>query len=151
MGAGRSIVLLERESELAVIDAATAAARRGDGQALVVRGAAGIGKSALLEAGRRRAEAAGATVLTARAGELEQGFPWGVARQLLTAPARDRLVTLDGAAALAAPLFGAAPVDPAVEDDRALSALVHGLYWLTADLCERGPVVFVVDDLQWAD
>jgi hypothetical protein len=25
------------------------------------------------------------------------------------------------------------------------------LYWLTADLCERGPVVLVVDDLQWAD
>jgi DNA-binding CsgD family transcriptional regulator len=151
MGAGRSIALLERESELAVIDAAAAAARRGDGQAVVVRGAAGIGKSALLEAGRRRAEAAGATVLAARAGELEQGFPWGVARQLLTAPTRDRLVALDGAAALAAPLFGAGPPDRAVDDDRALSALVHGLYWLTADLCERGAVVLVIDDLQWAD
>ena len=151
MGAGTSIALLERESELAAIDAAVAAARRGEGQAVLVRGTAGIGKSALLEAGRSRAGEAGATVLTARAGELEQGFPWGVARQLLTAPTRDRLVALDGAAALAAPLFGGAPVDHAVEDDRALSALVHGLYWLTADLCERGPVVLVVDDLQWAD
>ena len=150
MGAGRSIALLERESELAVIDAAAAAARGGDGQAVVVRGAAGIGKSALLEVGRRRAEALGATVLSGRAGELEQGFPWGVARQLLTGPTRDRLVALDGAAALAAPLFGAGPPDHAV-DDRALSALVHGLYWLTADLCERGPVVLVIDDLQWAD
>jgi DNA-binding CsgD family transcriptional regulator len=151
MGAAISIGLLERESELAAIDAAAAAARRGEGRVVLVRGTAGIGKSALLEAGRGRAGAAGATVLTARAGELEQGFPWGVARQLLTAPVRDRLVALDGAAALAAPLFGAAPVDPAVEDDRALSALVHGLYWLTADLCERGPVVLVVDDLQWTD
>ena len=151
MGAGTSITLLERESELAVIDAAVAAARCGDGQAVLVRGTTGIGKSALLEAGRARAGAARATVLTARAGELEQGFPWGLARQLLTAPARDRLVALEGAAALAAPLFGSAPVDPAVDDDRALSALVHGLYWLTADLCERGPVVLVVDDLQWAD
>jgi hypothetical protein len=151
MSAGTSIALLERESELAAIDAAVAAARRGDGQVVLVRGAAGIGKSALLEAGRGRARAAGATVLTARAGELEQGFPWGVARQLLTAPTRDRLIALDGAAALAAPLFRAAPVDSAVDDDRALSALVHGLYWLTADLCERGAVVLVVDDLQWAD
>ncbi len=151
MSTDPSIALLERESELAAIDAAAAAARHGDGQVVLVRGPAGIGKSALLEAGRGRVRAAGATVLTARGGELEQGFPWGVARQLLTAPARDRLVALDGAAALAAPLFGAAPVDPAVDDDRALSALVHGLYWLTADLCERGPVVLVVDDLQWAD
>jgi hypothetical protein len=151
MGTGTSIALLERESELAAIDAAAAAALRGDGQVVLVCGTAGIGKSALLEAGRGRAGAAGATVLTARAGELEQGFPWGVARQLLTAPARDRRVAMDGAAALAAPLFGVAPVDPAVDDERALSALVHGLYWLTADLCERGPVVLVVDDLQWAD
>jgi AAA ATPase domain len=151
MGAGTSIALLERESELAAIDAAAAAARRGDGQVVLVRGAAGIGKSALLEAGRRRAGAAGAIVLTARAGEFEQGFPWGVARQLLTAPVRDRLVVLDGAAALAAPLFGATPVDSVIDDDRALSALVHGLYWLIADLCERGPVVLVVDDVQWSD
>ena len=151
MGTGASIALLERESELAAIDAAVAAARRRDGQVVLVRGAAGIGKSALLEAGRERASAAGAMVLTARAGEFEQGFPWGVARQLMTTPVHDRVVALDGAAALAAPLFGAAPVDPAVDDDRALSALVHGLYWLAADLCERGPVVLVVDDLQWAD
>ena len=151
MGADSSIALLERESELAAIEAAAAAALRGDGQVVLIRGTAGIGKSALLEAGRLRVGAAGVTVLTARAGELEQGFPWGVARQLLTAPVRDRVITLDGAAALAAPLFGAAPIDPAVDDDRALSALVHGLYWLTADLCERGPVVLVVDDLQWAD
>jgi hypothetical protein len=43
MGAGRSIALLERESELAAIDAAAAEARRGVGQVVLVLEAAGIG------------------------------------------------------------------------------------------------------------
>jgi hypothetical protein len=30
-------------------------------------------------------------------------------------------------------------------------AMVHALYWLGANLAERRPVAFVVDDLQWAD
>jgi DNA-binding CsgD family transcriptional regulator len=30
-------------------------------------------------------------------------------------------------------------------------AALHGLYWLVANLAERGPLLVVVDDLQWAD
>ena len=29
--------------------------------------------------------------------------------------------------------------------------LLHGLYWLCANLCERAPLVLCVDDVQWAD
>ena len=56
--------------------------RAGTGRVIVVEGAAGIGKSSLLAAAGRSAEAQGATVLSARAGPLEQDAAWGVARQL---------------------------------------------------------------------
>jgi MoxR-like ATPase len=52
-------VLLEREAEVGRVDAALAAAREGRGRALLVEGPAGIGKTALLETARRRAEGDG--------------------------------------------------------------------------------------------
>ncbi len=30
-------------------------------------------------------------------------------------------------------------------------AVLHGLYWLAADLCSRGPILIAVDDAHWAD
>jgi hypothetical protein len=48
----------------------------------MIEGAAGIGKSRLLEWARVRAAELGLRVLNARGAELEQGFPFGVARQL---------------------------------------------------------------------
>src|SRR3954462_4850088 len=74
--------LLERERELAAIDRLCRAARDGAGQALLLEGPAGIGKSSLLAAARTEGEAAGLRVLTARASELESGFGFGVVRQL---------------------------------------------------------------------
>ena len=73
-----------------------------------------------------------------------------------------------GAAALASPLFDLAPVAAAggryIEARSAappLAAgrpagdlsftLVHGLYWLTNNLAELGPVMIAVDDAHWAD
>jgi predicted ATPase len=75
--------LLEREGELSRCDALLASAQAGDGRALLIRGPAGIGKSRLLAELRSRADAAGTTTLSARGAELEQEFPFGVARQLL--------------------------------------------------------------------
>ena len=49
---------------------------------MLIEGPPGIGKSRLLAEFRRRAAADGATVLNARAGELEREFPFGVVRQL---------------------------------------------------------------------
>ena len=69
--------LVEREGELATVEALL------DGGGLVViEGSAGIGKTALVEAARRRAEQRGHEVLHARASELESGFPSGVVRRL---------------------------------------------------------------------
>jgi predicted ATPase len=74
--------LLERERELELGHAALRAVGERAGCVLVIEGTAGIGKSRLLESARSRAAQLGFRVLSARATELEEGFPFGVVRQL---------------------------------------------------------------------
>src|SRR5215211_202922 len=150
--------LVERDAELAALERALDRAADGTGGLAVVEGPAGIGKSALLAALRTRADAHAAEFATLRAsgGELERDYAYGVVRQLLertlaAARKRDRTELLDGAAALAAPLFGygSAVRDPG-EADPGFS-IVHGLYWLVANIAERSPLLLEVDDAHWAD
>jgi DNA-binding CsgD family transcriptional regulator len=149
--------LLERESELAALEAALALTLSGGGRCVVVEGAAGIGKTSLLRAVRGRVEGSGMRLLTARGSELEQTLPYGIVRQLFEravarATADERDDALSGAAARATPLFSAAPTAaPAAADEDAAFAVMHGLYWLAANLAEREPLVLTVDDLHWAD
>ncbi len=110
-------VLLEREHEVERVRAALGAARRRAGGTLVIEGAAGIGKSRLLEAARSWAPDLGVRVFAARATELEHGFPFGIVRQLferplLEADAGERERWLAGAAALAADVLTTAPRAP---------------------------------------
>src|SRR5262245_49233920 len=126
-----------------------AGAGEGQGGAIVIEGAAGIGKSSLLAAARETA--AGLLVVSARGGELERAYPFGTARQLLEpvlarAGDDERRALLTGAAALAERVL-AAPGDDAAAEFAAL----HGLYWLAVNLAERQPVLAIVDDAQWAD
>ena len=58
----------------------------GDGRLVVVEGSAGIGKTRLLAETRALAVAADFEVLTARGGELEGEFAFGIVRQLFEAP-----------------------------------------------------------------
>lgn len=152
-GATPSPVLWERDQELSQLERALERTLAGDGRLLLVEGAAGIGKSALLEQLRRRAEWAGATVLSARASTLEIPFAYGVVRQLFESRVaggeRERL--LSGAAATAAAIF-----DPVTEPERGPAAdtgfaMLHGLFWLTLDLARERPLVLLVDDLHWCD
>jgi DNA-binding NarL/FixJ family response regulator len=136
-------VILERDAELAALAAAVAAVETGHGSLVLVEGPAGIGKTTLLRAACR---GPGARVLTARGLALEQGFGYGIVRQLLD-PVRGEAGLMDGAAALAARVFDWAEAGP-VEDDVAY-ATMHGLYWMVANL--GGPLVLAVDDAHWAD
>jgi len=156
----RRAALLEREHELERVRAALRSAGQRAGGALVIEGAAGIGKSRLLEEARLRASDLGVRVLVARATELEQGFPFGVVRQLferplLEAEAGERDRWLAGAAALAADVLTGAPTASAPAPGPAAGdsgyAWLHGLYWLASNLAVDSPVVLVVDDLQWCD
>ena len=71
---------------LAALEAMLAAARVGDGRLVVVEGSAGIGKTRLLAEARALAQAAEFEVLSARGGELEGEFAFGIVRQLFEAP-----------------------------------------------------------------
>jgi DNA-binding CsgD family transcriptional regulator/tetratricopeptide (TPR) repeat protein len=145
--------LLEREGELAALAELVEAAPRG-GRLLAIEGAPGIGKSALIAEAKALGGAAGMRVLGGRGSELERSFSFGVVRQLFepllaSAPGEERAELLDGAAALAAPLFDPAQLaEPA--GDSSLAAL-HGLYWLTAHLASREPLLVAIDDLHWGD
>ena len=146
--------LLERDDELDRLGQLTADAARGRGAAVVLEGPAGIGKTSLLEAAVRLADAAGLGVLAARGGELERDFAYGVVRQLLErhvgrADRQQRERWLEGAAALAGPLLGLAS-ERHIGDDPTAAAL-HGLYWLTANISADTPLLVAVDDLHWVD
>src|SRR5512132_725794 len=152
--------LLERKEELARIESALADARMGRGSFVVVEGPAGIGKTAVLAAARSAAAEAGMRVLRSRATEMETNFGFGVVRQLFERPLveaseLERADLLQGAAGVAAGLLelpGAPSADapPSWGVDPSF-AILHGLYWLCANLAAVGPICLVVDDAHWAD
>jgi AAA ATPase domain len=131
--------------------------RSGGGRFVVIEGTAGIGKTRLLAEGRAIAGSAGMRVLAARGGELEGEFAYGIVRQLfeplLAVVSPDlRAELLSGPAALIASLLGAS--QPAGSRDAAAEgsfAIVHGLYWLAANVALQRPTLLAIDDLHWAD
>jgi DNA-binding CsgD family transcriptional regulator len=132
------------------------AARGGHGRLVIVEGAAGLGKTRLLAETRTRARGGGFEVLSARGGELEGKFAFGVVRQLfeasLAAASPDlRAELFAGAAGLSMALFDSAPATGGGDPDEPPFAMLHGLYWLTANFALRNPTLLMVDDLHWAD
>jgi len=146
---------LERDRELQTLTALLHEARQERGQVALIDGPAGLGKTTLLKATATAAASLGFTCLRARACELERDFSYGCVRQLLepviakaSGAARERL--FEGAAALALPLFERSAIPSAAPADNTFS-IIHGLYWLVNNLSRDSPVVFCIDDLQWAD
>src|SRR5438093_8355356 len=152
--------LLERNEELARIESALAEARAGRGRFLVIEGPARIGKTALLAAARTAAAEGEMRVLGARGTELERDFAFGVVRQLFEPPLAEaseleRADLLQAAAGVASGLLGL-PGAPAADSPPSSGvdpsfAILHGLYWLCANLAAGGPLCVVVDDAHWAD
>jgi DNA-binding CsgD family transcriptional regulator len=144
------VALVERDQELAALERLLADARSGNGSALLVEGSAGIGKTSLLAAARRRASESEMRVLHGRGTELEREYPLGVARQCLEPairPDADRERLLQGAARLAGPVL----LDVPEMLEATPIGILHGLYWLVANLADEAPVLLVVDDAHWAD
>ena len=146
--------LFEREAEQGAVTNLLGAAQYGEGGAVAVEAPAGQGKTALLTFTAELATASGMRVLTARGGELERAFPYGVVRQLFerllaSATAAERGRWLAGAAAFATPAVEGA--DRLDGTPRAEASVLHGLYWLAANLAAERPLLLGIDDAHWID
>jgi DNA-binding CsgD family transcriptional regulator len=138
------IRLRGRESELRALDGVLDAVRCGASRALVLRGDAGIGKSALLEwLGER---ASGCRVVRSAGVQAEMELPFA-GLQLLCAPMLDHLDRLPApqreALATAFGLWAGPAPDGLLVGLAALSLL--------SDAAQERPLVCLIDDAQWLD
>jgi len=141
-------MLYGRRAECDALDRLLADARRSRSGVLVVRGEAGVGKSALLDHAAGQAE--GMTVLRAAGVESEAELPFAALHQLLR-PVLGLAGRLPGHQAAA--LAGALGLEPTgerdVQDDRFLVSVA--VLSLLAEAADARPVLGLVDEAQWLD
>ena len=133
-----------RAREQAVLDGLIAGVRRGESAALVIRGEAGIGKSALLE---YCAEQAGdCRVIQVVGAESELELPFAALHQLC-------LPMLDALPSLAEPQERALQISFGQTSGMAPDRFVVGLAVLNllSETAMKQPLVCLIDDAQWLD
>jgi tetratricopeptide (TPR) repeat protein len=151
--------LIGRRAELTALDDALTRATRGEGSTVIVAGEAGIGKTRLLSSVADDAASRGFVVLFGGCVELgEEGVPLApvaeALRRLRDQVGTDRLLELLGTTV---PELGAL-VPGLASDDGAAEAqpippgrLLELLLGLLEHLAASAPVLFVIEDLHWAD
>jgi len=140
------VALFGRGPQTEVLAALIDGARSGGGGAVLVRGAPGIGKSALLASAETRASAVGFTVVRAFGEPAGSDVPYaglqqfahslGVKPDALAEPQRSALSTALGGGEATVPdvfLVGLATLN------------------LVVEAAARAPVLLVADDIQWLD
>jgi DNA-binding CsgD family transcriptional regulator len=137
-------MLIGRETETAGLGKLLHAARLGTSGAMVLRGEAGIGKTALLEHAASMAD--GFMVLRATGIESEAELPYAALHQLLR-PLQDRIDRLAEPQARA--LSGALGLAHEREADPFLIGV--GVLTLLGDAAEEQPVLALLDDAAWFD
>ena len=144
MAADRPRGLLGRASERELLDQLLATVREGESAVLVVRGEAGIGKTALLRYVGR--QASGFRVATIGGVEAEMELPFAGVHQLC-APMLARLSALPEPQRNA--LSVALGLSSGDAPDRFLVALA--VLSLLSAVAEERPLLCLVDDAQWLD
>jgi DNA-binding CsgD family transcriptional regulator len=133
-----------RRLECETLDSLVAGVRAGQSQVLVVRGEAGVGKTALLEYLLERTSGCRVARVAGVESEMELVF---AGLHQLCAPFLDRLESLPGPQRdMLATAFGLSPGKP---PDRFLVGLA--VLNVLADVAEEEPLVCLVDDAQWLD
>src|ERR1700733_9886569 len=148
--AGVPVGLIERDEDLRTLEGLLERARLGNGRLALVEGPAGIGKTSLLDGCVERADRLGLAVLRARGDEGAMESPFSAVRELLwPAVSSGGATVLAGAAQFAAPVFEVVAEGGETRDR--VGPVLHGLYWLVANLAERRPLLLVLDDAHWLD
>ena len=144
--------LVERERELAQLDALVDAAPPARAAWSLIEGPAGIGKSAAARRGAPpRAPTRGALVLAARGSELEREFPFGVVRQLFEAALADPDARARCAGAAAPARAGLRRAASGARPRRVLRRPARPLLARAQPRRASGPLLLAVDDLHWCD
>lgn len=133
-------LLVGRERELARLIGLAEVARAGIGQIVVLSGEAGIGKSHLGAEVLARCVGLGFAVFSGAADEVEQRRPFGVIV--------DALAVLDGRGGTRTEIVGLLGGAGGLGVEARISDLLDRL---AGEACGAGPVVILLDDLQWAD
>ena len=141
---GRVTRLIGRDAERSELDSLLEALRRGESRCLVIRGEAGVGKTALL--GYLTEQAADCRVIGVTAVQWEMELAFAALHQLC-APILDELDVLPG------PQREALGISFGLYEGPVPDRFLVGLAVLSvlAEAAEERPVVCVVDDEQWLD
>jgi DNA-binding CsgD family transcriptional regulator len=135
-----------RSSECALLDDVVSTIRRGESRSLVLRGEAGVGKTALLEYLIASASASDLTVVRAVGVESEMELAFASLHQLC-GPMLDRLPALPAPQRQALEIvFG---LSAGAATDRFLVGLA--VLSLLAEVADERPLLCVIDDAQWLD
>ncbi|GAA2712089.1 MULTISPECIES: BREX system ATP-binding domain-containing protein [Streptomyces] len=140
-------ILVGRQRELSLLSRALDDARHGaGGSATLLRGEAGIGKTALLEWTEARAREAGFAVLRAVGAEAETELAFGALHQVLCPLLRRSEVLPRGRREALESALGLREGLPPNGFAVGASALA-----LLADAASRQPLLLLIDDLHWVD
>jgi DNA-binding CsgD family transcriptional regulator len=141
---GGRAVLFGRRSECATLDGLVEGARAGRSQVLVIRGEAGIGKTALLD--YLEGDAGGCRIARSAGAEAEMELAYAGLHQIC-GPFLDRLDRLPDPQRMA--LSTAFGLIAGEAPDRFMVGLA--VLDLLADRAEERPLICLIDDAQWLD
>ena len=155
--------LAGRDDVLARLDDVLSAVRSGQGRLVLLRGSAGIGKTALLREVALRSAAAGVAVASGSCPEADTPpvfWPWlQVFRDLIETAGPDAVTAAfaphgNVIGLLDSSLAGLLPLpllEPAADPELGRTRLFHGLASGLAALAADRPFVLLLDDMHWAD
>jgi len=153
----------DREAEVEALNGALHDAAAGRGQVIALAGEPGIGKTRLAEETIRRGNGKGFQTLRGRGIQDQAGIPYGPWADAVRGFVRDapdpmvyKLCTKCQAAVVKlvpelVDRVGPGPTPPGFEPEQARLAFFEGVTQFVRNISHERPLLFLLDDIQWAD
>jgi len=146
------VKLIEREGQLKHLDRFLAKCLKKKGQIVLLDGPSGVGKTEMLRSFIAHAEETDALILNATCSDAGSQTKFGVLSQLFNNAAVPPELTERAKALVLSGEPGQPHPTLALQDSESEAAQVaHGLCLALFDLATRGPLLIVIDDVQYAD